>query len=473
MNHFTRILCLALCLLPCAAHGAIVNIADCGAAADTTHNSAHAIQAAIDSCARAGGGTVVIPAGKYMSSTVWLDDNVTLHFENGSVLYASRKLEDYEGNALQRGAGDMPQAHVLIGAVGKRGIGISGHGIIDCRAERYTYLRDSISPDHDNDRVTGREVRNAHRYGADYRTKWRKTPPYTSAVFFVDCSDVALSDVSIREANGWSVHLQWCKGVRCRALNIYSDPHCGVNADGLDIDGCADVMVTDCEIRTGDDALCLKTTLCGNRTEPCRNVTVKGCILQSSSAAFKLGTESHADFSDIIVDNCIIDNANRGLNMIIRDGGAVRNVIFSNLIIRCARKETFWWGNGDPLWFTTQQRGNAKVGSISNIIISNIIAYGQSGVRFEGFDSRITDVSIDNFTLHMQHEDAIDKRSADAFLFDGVDNLDLRNCEVVWDTANPESTWQSAFHFKDATGLRESGLIAPAAPGSSYPAIVR
>lgn len=139
----------------------------------------------------------------------------------------------------------------------------------------------------------------------------------------------------------------------------------------MDIDGCNNVMINNCRIDTGDDALCLKTTLLNGQSRPCSYITITNCILTSSSAALKLGTESHADFEHITVSNCIIKNANRGLNMIIRDGGSARNILFSNLTISTQRKETFWWGNGDPIWFTIQKEEINHLG-ISKILRSII-----------------------------------------------------------------------------------------------------
>ena len=147
-------------------------------------------------------------------------------------------------------------------------------------------------------------------------------------------------------------------------------------------------------------------------SKPVRNVTITNCILTSSSAALKIGTESHYDFVNIVMTNCTINYANRGLNMIVRDGGSVRNVIFSDIVINTVRKATFWWGNGDPVWFTIQKMVDIpSAGSIDNVILSKIIAYGQSGVRKEGFDNTVKNIRISDFRLIMGHEDARDKRA--------------------------------------------------------------
>lgn len=428
-----------------------VNVIDFGAQRDTLAMSSEAFQMAIDECANNGGGIVTVPAGDYLCASIFLKDNVTLRLEEGATVYASRRCEDYS-LPMQRGALDMPEAHVLIGAVGAKNIAIEGKGQLHCRAQRYNYQREPFTIL--NDSITGREVQNAHISGADYRTKWRKVAPYTSAIYFVDCENVNLRDITITEANGWSAHLQWCQNVKVDNAKIYSNPHNGVNADGLDIDGCRDVAITNCHIDTGDDALCLKTTMVNGRSEPCQNIEISNCWLRSSSAALKLGTESHADFLDITAHDCIIDGANRGLNMIIRDGGNVRNVIFRDMAINCERKETFWWGNGDPIWLIVYRRpGVTEAGSICDVTFENLQCTGMSGIRGEAFHGPIANVTFRNVSMTMVPEPQVDKRSCHGWHFEGLDFLTLDNCSMTWDSAEPQPHWQKSFNFKSVTNL--------------------
>jgi hypothetical protein len=156
--------------------------------------------------------------------------------------------------------------------------------------------------------------------------------------------------------------------------------------------------------------------------------------------------------------------------MIIRDGGNVRNVIISNVIINTERKATFWWGNGDPLWFIVYKRPEAKnAGSISDVTIRDIIAHGQSGLRIEGFHGDINNITIKDFQLFMLPENAIDKRARNAFSFEKVNNLKLDNCSVEW--VGNEAEWESAFMFKDIDGLRLKSIRAPKAPNKKFKAI--
>lgn len=455
--------------MPAKAVAQVYSVADYGAVADTTRLSTEAFQRAVDDCAAHGGGTVSVPAGSYLCATVMLKDNVNLRLEAGATVYASRRVGDYAGMGHKVGAADTEAAYTLIGALNAKNISLTGAGTLNCRAVREGFRRKPQTAVADS--VTGREIANAIRYGVDYQSKFRKVVPYTGAVNFTGCENVHISGVQVIESNFWSVHLQWCDRVFVNGVYIMSDPDNGVNADGLDIDGCSNVMVTNSIITTGDDALCLKTTSKEGQSRPCRDVCISNCVLRSSSAALKLGTESHSDFENITVTNCVIDGANRGLNMIIRDGGHVRNVLFSDLVIGTVRRQTFWWGNGDPLWFTVQRRsGAASAGSIENVSLRNIMAHGQSGVRMEGFDGGISGISMDGFQLFMEPEEAVDKRARNGFLFDGVKDLRLRDCRVTWDTENPQREWESAYLFKNVDGLDMARVSGLQAPNGNFPA---
>lgn len=448
----------------------VYNVVDYGAVSDTSRLSTHAIQKAIDECSARGGGVVWVPAGDYLCGTIRLKSFVNLHLDTGATIYAGRRSEDFDNFVRNIGAADNAEAQMLIGAVDARDISITGQGVLHCRARRTGFRREPKTEVTDS--ITAREIVNAGRYGVDYQNKFRKVPPCPGAINFTGCVNVHIRDIQVIESSFWSVHLQWCDRVYVDGIYIMSDPRNGVNADGLDIDGCSNVMVSNCRIDTGDDALCLKTTRQNGETRPCRYITISNCVLTSSSAALKIGTESHSDFEYITVSNCAINRANRGLNIIVRDGGTVRNVIFSNLTISTVRKETFWWGNGDPIWFTIQKRGNIpSAGSIENITLNNIIACGQSGIRMEGFGKRMKNIRLRDVQLFMEPEDAIDKRARNGFLFHGIDELSLVDCLVQWNKEKPEKEWQSAYLFRDIYDLSLVRLRGEKAPGSGYEAM--
>ncbi len=286
--------------------------------------------------------------------------------------------------------------------------------------------------------------------------RYYKIPPIVNLVYLVDSEDIKISQVTIKESVGWTLHLQWCDRVVVDNCFIYSDLESGVNADGIDVDGSKNVMIANCRIETGDDAIVLKTTLTNSRSETCENVTVTNCVLTSTSSALKLGTESHSDFRHITFDNCVIRNTNRGLSIVIRDGATAENVLFSNITIACDRKHFNWWGNGDPIWLVVRKRNkDSRIGKIRNVVFDNIIAQAQGTSKIEGYPDvkSIENITIRNFKLHMEPEDKPDKRATHALMAQDIKNLTLENVEVSWDTENPEPAWADALHLNKAKGV--------------------
>lgn len=460
---------IILCLLGVFAghiHAEEFNILNYGAVASKTVLSTSAIQKTIDECASSGGGMVVVPAGEYLASTLFLRSNVHLKLETGATIFASQDIADYEDVAIKHGASDAHLVNVLIAVFDCEHVKISGQGRLHGQARREQYVRDAeFDPE---ELITGREIANAAKYGADYRTKYRRAPPSPGLINITNCKDVVIEGIQLIESAFWTLHLQWCDQVYVRGLYITSSAADGVNSDGLDIDGCSRVVVSDCIIDTGDDALCLKTTGSSGESRPCEDILISNCILRSSSAALKIGTESYADFRRISVSNCVINGANRGITMIIRDGGHVSDVSFSDMIIKTERKATFWWGNGDPIWLITANRTpDSRTGTISRVTFNNITCTGQSGIRFEGFSSVIEDIRMSNISLLMEQENAIDKRSRHGFHFHNLRDLTLESCKVIWDEQKPESTWEKALNFEQIENLSLNQIKAKTAPGQS------
>ena len=404
------------------------------------------IREGVEDCARHGGGRVIVPAGKWTVADIELCSDLDFHLEKGAVLLGSRDESAYAGRD-SIGAGDMGRIPVILSAHGVQNLTISGPGMIDGQAVRESYQRSEVTEVRDS--VTGREVYNAMLYGADYRTKWRKVAPWTTCINLVGCQGVTLRDIHVHESNGWNVHLENCRDVLVEGITVTSSRENGVNSDGLDIDGCSGVRIRGCTIDTRDDAPCFKTT----GTSPCQDVLVEGCTLSSSSAAVKIGTESKADFRNITVRDCRIEGANRGLNIILRDGGNVRDILFEDLDITCRRHATFWWGNGDPLYFTIQKRkGAPSAGTIDGVTVRRVTALGQSGVRLEGFSEPLRNITLEDFHLTIEPEDAVDKRARHGFLFDGVDGLVLEKVSLAWE--GYEKEWEENFVNRNCKNIQ-------------------
>ncbi len=425
-----------------------------GAVADRKINSTSAIQKAIDAAHSAGGGTVIFPPGTYLSGTLELKSGVRLYFENGSVLLASRLADDYR-------ALGVVQAPVLIRGDKARDIAITGRGIIDGQAEQvWADLGEA-------DGFIAKETEIARQAGIP-KKRAVTVKPNPCLVYLTDCENILLEDTSFINSGFWSVHLGTCRKVNVRGVCIESSLDMGVNADGLDIDSCSDVRVSDCTISTGDDAICLKTTRQAGG-KPCEDIVVTGCTLVSTSCALKLGTESHGDFRRIIFSNCIIRNSNRGIGIFVRDGAAVSEVLFSNLIIECNRKHFNWWGDGDPIRFVVLKRTpESRLGSIRNVVVSNVIARGQGTSLIAGYEgeNRVENITLRGVQLTMSAEATADKRATHGLILRDLKNITLDDLRVTWDSSQGiEAKWTDALCNERVTDLqkRECRLLTPPA----------
>ncbi|MFK7922085.1 MAG: glycoside hydrolase family 28 protein [Bacteroidia bacterium] len=430
------------------------NVKEHGATGVKADKVTTSLQAAIDAAHAAGGGTVYFPPGDYLSGSLILKSNVTLEIEGGATLWASQDPADYPFLTTA----NRP---CLIYADSAYNIGIRGKGRIHGQARRtYEDLKKV-------DRVIRGITENAEASGVEMKMYY-KVDPLVRMITLENCVDVTLEDIDLIESCSWTVSFKWCERVYVRGIYLYASLEKGVNADGLDIDGCKDVTISDCVITCGDDAIVLKSTLANNKKyQNCENVTVTNCVLTSTSTGLKIGTETNGDFRHIVFTNCVIRNSNRGLSIVVRDGATVENVIFSNITIETNRKHFNWWGNGDAIYVVLIKRSaKARLGTIRNVLFENIIAHGQGTSKIEGYapDSlhaegrRLENIQLRNVQLFMYAEDYRDKRATHGFEAHHVDGLTVENLEINWAEDRTEPKWGSAAYFYDVNNLRLDGF---------------
>jgi len=345
-----------------------VDVKNFGAKGDGVTPDTGAIQKAIDDCNRRGGGIVEFTAGKYVSGTLRLKDNVTLHLDGHAELLGSTNIADYSAPDKFRSGNGAELGYCLIGAVDAQNVGLDGPGLVDGRGTKLLAVRPK---------------------GASAR-------PFLAR--FVRCAGVAVSSVQLQGPAAWTMHFSQCRNVTVTGITINSR---GLpNNDGLDIDSSENVSIRGCNIDSGDDAICLKTT----SLVPCRNVAVDHCDLKSHWAAIKLGTESAADFENLTITNCRIrDTQGGGIKLLSVDGARIQNVLISDLtmtnvnlpvFIRLgARLKTF--RAGDP---------PQPVGTVTNVIVKNIRAQATSaiGILISGIPGHtVNGVTLENLELQL------------------------------------------------------------------------
>lgn len=429
------------------------NVCDYGASGSKESNATVALQKAIDDCHLKGGGTVYLPAGNYTCGTIIMKSNVTLWLEAGATIWGSRVAEDFSqashaGNLS--GFEHSSQTPILIYAKDAKNIAIRGRGSIHARAEREYLPLVSV------DAFIADETEKARLAGVEMKQYYKKDPA-TCMIYIVDCENVLIEDVELIESSGWTLHLQWTNKINIRGCRIYSSLIAGVNADGIDIDGCKDVCISDCIIKTGDDAIVLKTTLKEGRTETCENITVSNCVLTSTSAALKIGTETYADFRYVSFSGCIIRDTNRAMSIVVRDGATVSNVSFSDIMLETNRKHFNWWGNGDPIWLVVKKRTpDSRIGRIDQVSFTNISGVGQGTSILEGYSAEhpLGCIRFNHVDLRIEPESTPDKRAVHAFKACFVEEMSLHDVLFSWQGKRKEPNWGKLYRFENIKYLK-------------------
>ena len=246
----------------------MITVTEHGAVPDGITLNTAAIQSLIDQCRETGGGTLLFPPGRYLTGGLVLRSNITLHLENGATLLGSTNLADYTlyNPSPVRFSEDHEGLRTLLFAHKVNNIRLCGKGTIDGQGPLI------------------------------------KRPPGVRAsmprnIWFAECEDVSVEDLHLRHSGFWMQHYLKCMRLRLHGLDVYNHGSC--NNDGCDIDCCRDVIVSDCNIDSHDDALCLKS---GN-DRPTENVVVTNCITRTHCNHFKTGTDSNGGFRNITVSN--------------------------------------------------------------------------------------------------------------------------------------------------------------------------
>ncbi len=302
-----------------------------GARPDGTTMNTAALQECLDACAKAGGGTVRLRPGVFLTGPIRLGSNTTLHLEAGATLMGSPRKEDYRCVRLRYSGAEALTLEALVSATEAVNVAIVGRGMINGQGGGWWQdIRRTLSLPKDR-RPTPKAPPGTEDYVRE--TPWARP----RLVEFVRCRNVLFEGLTLCNSPFWTLHPLFCEGVRIHGLTVLA-PEESNNTDGINPDSCRDVRISDCLIDVGDDCLALKSGLddaARERGAPCENVVITNCIMRRGHGGVTVGSDMSGGVRNVTVSNCVFQGTDIGIRLktMRGRGGIVEQMACTNIVM--------------------------------------------------------------------------------------------------------------------------------------------
>jgi len=324
------------------------NIKDFGAKEYGQGNTApcqDAINLAIVTCSKAGGGIVEVPAGTFYTGPITLKSNVNLHLDKGALLKFSTDQSLYFPAVLTRWEGlDCYNAHPLLYAYGETNIAITGEGVIDgqgsnkawwpmCGSLKYGYIKGEITQ-----RNGGRA--RLEMYGENEVPIYKRVMKPEDGlrpqlINIVQSNRVLIQGVTLLNSPFWVIHPLLSENIVVDGVKINNH---APNGDGCDPESCKNVLIENCSFVTGDDCIAIKSgrNFDGRKWGiPSENMIIRNCEMKDGHGGVVIGSEISGGFKNLYVENCNMDSPNLARVLRIKTntcrGGVIENVNMRNI----------------------------------------------------------------------------------------------------------------------------------------------
>ncbi|MDP4536807.1 glycoside hydrolase family 28 protein [Alkalimonas collagenimarina] len=406
-------------------------ITDFGAKGDGRANNTQAIADAIAACAAAGGGRVLVPAGRFMTGAIHLKSNVNLHLQTDAVLSFYTNAKHYLPKVFTRWEGvELIGYSPLIYAFQQENIAVTGDGILEGNGSSTAWWP-----------WKGHWERRNWEYDAAVDQAQTRTPIFQMAEQGVpvaerqmdndflrppfiqpyQCKRVLIEGVTIRNSPFWLINPVLSEDVIVRQVNCVSH---GPNSDGCNPESCNRVLIEQCLFDTGDDCIALKSgrNNDGRRlATPVQNVVIQDCMMRSGHGGVVMGSEISGGARNIFARRCRMSSPNlaRGIRIKTNSvrGGLIENIYIRDIEIgevRDAIVINFYYEEGDA---------GQHMPEVRNLHISNMtVQKSERAFELRGFER----APISGVTLHHVHF----KQTASLGILENVAGIDQHNVTV-------------------------------------------
>lgn len=313
-----------------------MSIAKCGAREGKM--STAAIQRTIDRMSEKGGGTVIVPAGKWLTGRITLRSNICLRLEKGAELHFSGDIKDYLPVVLARNEGiDVYSLCAMIYADGAENIAVSGEGKL-------------VGPEYDCEicqRQEGGISEEVGKMPLDRRVyDGSNGEKVFLPVFFgpVNSRNILVEGVTFEHSIFWNIVPTYCENIIIRGVTVSSFGR--GRTDGIDIDSSVNALIEYTTLDCGDDCFTLKSGrgIDGvRRARPTENVVIRNCRVKRGVGGITLGTETAAGIRNVYMHDCVMEHPSFPFYIKTRRprGGGAENILVERVEIENSRKTVF------------------------------------------------------------------------------------------------------------------------------------
>ena len=387
------------------------NITDFGASTKAkAADNQKAINKAIATCSKNGGGRVVIPEGTFITGAITMLSKVNLHIEKNGVLLFAFQPELYPIVPTRWEGIDCWNLQPCVYAYKQTDIAITGQGTIDgggendtwwkwCGKDHYGWKEGIIS------QKSGSRARLLKMAEDGVDMNERKFGPQDGLrpqlINFNQCDGILIEDVTLLRSPFWVIHPLLSKNITVRGVHINND---GPNGDGCDPESCDGVLIENCFFNTGDDCIAIKS---GRNNDgrlwgrPSENIIIRNCEMQNGHGGVVLGSEISGGCRNVFAENCKMDSPD--LDRVIRiKTNTCRGGIIENLYAR-----------------------NIEVGQCGESVLKINLDYEPKEICCRGYAPTVRNINIENITCQKS------KYGVQIIALDSVCNvydINVKNC---------------------------------------------
>ena len=413
-----------------------------GAVADGQTLNTSAFQKAISACAAKGGGTVLVPAGLWLTGPIVLQNNVNLHLANGALVQFTADRSQYPLVKTTWEGEDAVRSQAPISGVDLQNIAITGRGTFDGAGDAWRPVKKSKLNESEWKKLVGSggvlNDKKDYWYPSAASMKGNQlvaagTPRKSmnpadfddirdflrpNMLSLTRCKQILLEDFTIQNSPAWTIHPLLCEDLTLRRVTA-KNPWYGQNTDALDLESCRNGVVESCTFDVGDDGICIKSGRDAEgrkRGVPTENFVFRDCKVYHAHGGFVIGSEMSGGARNLFVSNCTFLGTDVGLRFKTARGrgGVVENIYVDGVAMTDIAGQAIlfdmYYAAKDPVPLAGESTEPPVIAAqplgegtpqFKGFYIKNVVCKGaETGILVRGLpEMSIKDISLENITL--------------------------------------------------------------------------